>query len=61
MTAEHDRFRKENKMDNQIELNAVYTPEVVRTSSNNMLCVVTYESLPADEQSEIEVILAVAL
>ncbi len=48
-------------MEKQIELNAIYTPEEVRTSSNNMMCVVTYEPLPKDIQKEIEELLAVAL
>lgn len=48
-------------MENQSELNAIYTPQEVRTSSNNMMCVVTYEPLPYDLQDEIEVLLAVAM
>lgn len=31
----------------------------LRTSSNNMLCLVTYEPLPKEEQEEIEQLLAV--
>ena len=50
--------RKEKQMEKQIELNAIYTPEEVRTSSNNMMCVVTYEPLPKDIQKEIEELLA---
>ncbi len=48
-------------MEKQIELKAIYTPEEVRTSSNNMLCIVTYEPLPENVQKEIEELLAVAL
>lgn len=32
-----------------------------RTSSNNMLCVVTYEPLPEEIQAEVDKILAVAM
>ena len=51
----------EKKSENQAELTALHTPEELRSSSNNMMCVVTYEPLPKDVQSEIEELLAVAL
>lgn len=54
-------LRKAIQMEKQIELNAVYTPEVLRSSSNNMMCIVTYEPLPQDLQNEIEELMAVAL
>ena len=38
----------------------VHTPEALRTSSNNMLCVVTFEPLSPSEQEEVEALLAVA-
>ncbi|MBC7740996.1 MAG: hypothetical protein H7061_02285 [Bdellovibrionaceae bacterium] len=48
-------------METQIELEAVYTPEEVRTSSNNMMCIVTYEPLSDEKQKEIEELLKVAM
>lgn len=38
----------------------VHTPQELRTSSNNMLCIVTYEPTTVEEQAEIEELLAVA-
>jgi hypothetical protein len=37
-----------------------YSKEELRTSSNNMLCTVTYEPLPQEQQEEVEHILQVA-
>lgn len=37
-----------------------YSNEELRTSSNNMMCTVTYEPLPQDQQEEVEQILKVA-
>jgi len=37
----------------------VHTPQELRTSSNNMLCVVTYEPQSDEVQTELEELLAV--
>ena len=42
------------------EQTPVYTPEQLRTSSNNMLCTVVYEPLTTKEQNEVDQILKVA-
>ena len=47
-------------MEKRIEtVGKVYELDEGRTSSNNMLCVVTYEPLPEDVQVEVDQILAV--
>jgi hypothetical protein len=38
----------------------VYSSEELRTSYNNMLCTVSYEPLPTEQQDEIDQILQVA-
>lgn len=38
----------------------VYTPEELRTSYNNMLCTVVYETLTLEEQQDVDQILKVA-
>lgn len=38
----------------------IYSGEEIRTSSNNMMCIVTYEPLPQEQQEEIDLILQVA-
>lgn len=43
-----------------IELAYKVTEAELRTSYNNMLCVVTYEPLPQEVQEEIEQLMAVA-
>ena len=41
-------------------LDRVHELEEGRTSSNNMLCIVTYEPLPEEVQEQMEKLLAVA-
>lgn len=47
-------------MESNLLEGATYTALELRTSSNNMMCVVTYEPLPKELQEEIEKILKVA-
>ena len=48
------------KVENSQPKEVVYSPEELRTSSNNMLCTVVYEPLPQDQQEEVDLILQVA-
>ncbi len=45
---------------NQLEIGEQFEAEVIRTSENNMLCTVPYETMTAEEQAEVEQILQVA-
>ncbi len=43
-----------------LEIEYSVTEAELRTSYNNMLCIVTYEPLPKEVQAEIEQLMAVA-
>ena len=44
----------------QPETAELFTEEIIRTSENNMVCHVPYETMTAEEQAELEFILKVA-